>query len=67
MGTSLVIQCLKFSTLTARTPSLIPGRGTKIPQAAWHSQKKRWGTKIIANKKAGCENIYTELPVFFFI
>ena len=40
-GKSLVVQWLGFCTFTAEGPGLIPGRGTKIPQAAWCCQKKK--------------------------
>ena len=35
--------------LTAMGPGSIPGWGTKIPQAAWHDQKKKI-TKLISEK-----------------
>ena len=38
---SLAVQWLKLGTLTAGVLGWIPGQGTKIPQAAWHSQKKK--------------------------
>ena len=37
-GNSLAIQWLGLHTLTAEGPGSIPGRGTKIPQAAWRGQ-----------------------------
>ena len=40
-GNSLAVQCLGLRALTARGPCLIPGLGTKIPQATGHSQKKK--------------------------
>ena len=40
-GSSLVVQWLGLCALTAEGPGSIPGQGTKIPQAAWHSQKKK--------------------------
>ena len=39
-GTSLAVQWLRLHTSTARGTDSIPGQGTKIPQATWHSQKK---------------------------
>ena len=39
-GNSLLVQWLRLGTFTAVGPGSIPGRGTKIPQAAWHGQKK---------------------------
>ena len=41
VGTSLVAQWLGFHASTEGGPSLIPGRGTKIPHAEWCSQKKK--------------------------
>ena len=40
LGNSLEIQWLGFHACTAEGSGLIPGWGTKIPQAAQHSQKK---------------------------
>ena len=40
-GTSLVVQWLRLCISTAEGAGSIPGRGTKIPHAAWHSKKKR--------------------------
>ena len=40
-GNSLAVQRLGLCTLTAEGPGLIPGRGTKIPQATQHGQKKK--------------------------
>ena len=39
-GTSLVIQYWRLRASTSGGTGLIPGLGTKIPQPAWHSQKK---------------------------
>ena len=39
-GNSLVVQWLGLRTLTAKDLGLIPGWGTKMPQAVWHGQKK---------------------------
>ena len=38
--TSLVVQWLGLYASTARGTGLIPGQGTKIPQATWHGQSK---------------------------
>ena len=35
-----MVQWVGLGAFTART-SLIPGWGTKIPQAMWHGQKKK--------------------------
>ena len=40
-GTFLVVQWLRLRTSNARGMSLIPGRGNKIPQPVWCSQKKK--------------------------
>ena len=37
----LAVQWLGLCALTAEGPGSIPGRGTKIPQAVWCSQKKK--------------------------
>ena len=39
--TSLAVQWLRLHTSTAGGTDSIPGQGTKIPQATWHSQKKK--------------------------
>ena len=39
IGNSLVVQWLGLCISTAGGPGSIPGRGTKIPQAAWCGQK----------------------------
>ena len=39
LGTSLAVQWLRFHASTAGGMGLIPGWGTKILHAAWHSQK----------------------------
>ena len=44
-GSSLVVQWLRLHASTAGGPSSIPGRGTKIPQSAQHSQKQQWQKK----------------------
>ena len=36
--TSLVVQWLRLQASTAGGMGSIPGQGTKIPHAAWHSQ-----------------------------
>ena len=38
---SLAVQWLELHASTAGDMDLIPGWGTKIPQAAWHGQKKK--------------------------
>ena len=40
-GTSLAVQWLRLRTSTAGGSGLIPGRGTKIPHAVQHGQKKK--------------------------
>ena len=48
-----MVQWLGLHTSTAGGTGLIPGRGTKIPHAEWHSQnkfkKKNQNIKIIDN------------------
>ena len=40
-GTSLVVQWLGFCAPTAGDTGSIPGRGTKILHAVWHSPPKK--------------------------
>ena len=40
-GNSLVVQWLGLLAFTAEGTGSIPGQGTKIPQDAWHGQKKK--------------------------
>ena len=40
LGNSLVVQWLELHASTAGGKGLIPGQGTKIPQAVWCDQKK---------------------------
>ena len=47
LGTSLAVQWLRFCAPTAGGAGLITGEGTKIPHAAWHSQKKEKEKKEI--------------------
>ena len=39
LGSSLVVQWLRFSVFTAEDAGLIPDQGTKIPEALKHRQK----------------------------
>ena len=41
IGTSLVVQWSGLSTFSAVAPCLIPGEGTRIPQATQRGQKKK--------------------------
>ena len=41
LGTSLLVQWLGLHASTAKGMGVIPGWGTWIPYAAWHSQKKK--------------------------
>ena len=41
LGNSLAVQWLELCTFTAEGIGSISDRGTKIPQAVWHSQKKK--------------------------
>ena len=40
-GNSLAVQWLGLRAFTAEGPGSIPGRGTKIPQAAWCGKKQK--------------------------
>ena len=40
-GNSLAVQWLELQALTAEGLGSIPGWGTKIPQAMWHSQRTK--------------------------
>lgn len=40
-GNSLAVQWLRLCTFTAEDLSSVSGCGTRIPQAEWHSQKKK--------------------------
>ena len=42
VGNFLVAQWLGFHVLTAESPGLIPGQGTKIPQVVWCGQKREF-------------------------
>ena len=48
LGTFLVIQWLRLSASNAGCMSSIPGVETKIPHAAWYSQKKKDKTFFIS-------------------
>ena len=58
-------QWLRLCTSSAKDTGLIPGQGTKIPHAMWHSQKKPpvlmtlpasvspcWGFQLLPSGKA---------------
>ena len=53
-GTSLAVQWLRLHASTAGGAGSIPGRGTKIPHAAWHSQKNEKENSLY-NKKTVSE------------
>ena len=40
LGTSLVVQWLRFHSSTAGDAGLIPGQRTEIPHAPWHGPPK---------------------------
>ena len=52
-----MVQWLRLSTSSGRGMGSIPGQGTKIPHATWHSKKK----KVYNNKK---ETKYTEFSPY---
>ena len=58
LGTSLVVQWLGLWAFTAEGTGSIPGRGTKIPQAAMHSQKKK------EKRQEGIGQTPWEAPIF---
>ena len=41
LGTSLVVQWLRFHTSNAGVMGSIPAQGTKIPHGTWHSKIKK--------------------------
>ena len=45
-----MIQWVRLNTSTAGGAGLIPGRGTKIPQATWLSQKKKKRRFLLEDK-----------------
>ena len=47
LGTSLVVQWLRFHTFTAGDLGSIPGQGTKIPCASGNSHKTNKQTKKV--------------------
>ena len=47
VGTSLVVQWLRRRTPSAGGTGSIPGRGTKIPRAAWRGRKNQKGPREI--------------------
>ena len=51
LGASLAVQWLRLCASNARGASSVPGWGTKIPYAAWHSEKIR--------EKKRKENLYS--------
>ena len=55
-GNSLAVQGLGLGAFTAVGPGSIPGQGTKIPQATWHSQKNFFN-KIRLKKKNKCSTV----------
>ena len=51
-----MVQWLGCHALTAEGPGSIPGRGTKIPQAAWHGQKTKQHTQK-GSTEVGCSTV----------
>ena len=41
LGTSLAVQWLRLHVSNTVGTGSIPGQGTRIPQVAWHGQKKK--------------------------
>ena len=52
-GNSLAFQWLGLRALMAEGPGSTPGRGTKIPQAAWCDQKQKKKKEKMCMKKRG--------------
>ena len=62
-GNSLVVQWLGLHAFTAEGAGSVPGWGTNIPQAEWHSQKKK-KKKI---QSPWCEiKVFLNLPYIFY-
>ena len=59
LGNSLVVQWLGLHAFTAEGVGLIPGWGTKIPQAAWCGQRKKKKKKYIY--------AYTHIYMYIYI
>ena len=57
-----MIQWLGFRTFTAEGPGSIPGRGTKIPQAMQHGQKK--GKTFLGKKDSGPMLLQIDIQTF---
>ena len=64
-GTSLVVQWLSLRAPTAEGMGLNPGQGTKIPHAAWWSQKAGGGEwiRMIKSIPSSCWNPCFSYPV----
>ena len=52
-----MVQWLRLRAFNARGMSLIPGRGNKIPQPMWCSQKKK--KSLEKERKAAIQNLIT--------
>ena len=51
MGNSLAVQWLGLRAFTAEGEGSVPGRGTGIPQATWHSQNQTKTKQKTKNQK----------------
>ena len=60
-GDSLAVHYLGLKVLTAKGKGSIPGRGSKIPQAGWHGQKKK---RTKRPQKEGKESVQV-IPLWF--
>ena len=58
LGNSLAVQWLGLGASMAGGPGSIPGWGTKIPQATWHSQRKKEGNLADYNNMDGSRGHY---------
>ena len=56
---------LELHTLRAEGPSLIPGQGTKIPQAGWLDQKQQQKKKMVDKGKESMVWVYFIYLLFY--
>ena len=71
-GTSLVVKCLRLQASIPGVVGSIPGRVTKIPHAAWHSQnikkkEKKGNERIEINSKKGKKQNFVAKPTLSWI
>ena len=56
---------LGLCTFTAKGPGSIPGQGSKIPQAAWHSQKQNKTKKQLNGLRRWAVYIHTHTRILY--